>query len=492
MFKQGNASGILTDTERMKALTQSQAVIEFSPDGTVQHANQNFLDTIGYDLDEIVGKHHRMFVTTEEAGSAAYTRFWDDLRAGKFRSAEFRRVGKGGREVWIQASYNPIKNKAGDVIGIMKLASDTTDAKKASLLNAGQIAALNQSQAVIHFAPDGTILQANDNFLAAVGYSMDEIRGRHHSMFVADEDQGPRYEAFWGDLRHGEYQAAEYRRIAKGGREFFINATYNPIFDTDGNVIRIVKFATDETDRVERMRAVQSIDTGLALIEDAISNVAKQAAEAYQSSTETSENVRSVATGSSQLASSFTEVSSRLADAGNISAEAVDKAQEASNQIGSLTQSAEQISSVVKMISDIAAQTNLLALNATIEAARAGEAGKGFAVVASEVKALASQSANATEDITRQILAVQTSTHGAAESIAAIERVIGQVNEVSVAISATVEEQATVTQDISGNMSSANTAVSNISGSFETIAKSIEEIQISAKKLKKASSHIAA
>ncbi len=169
MFKQDSASGIMTDTERMKALTQSQAIIEFSPDGTVQYANQNFLDTIGYSLDEIRGKHHRMFVTTEEAGSAAYTRFWDDLRAGNFRSAEFRRVGKGGREVWIQASYNPVRNKHGDVIGIMKLASDTTDAKKASLLNAGQIVALNQSQAVIHFSPDGTILQANDNFLAAVG-----------------------------------------------------------------------------------------------------------------------------------------------------------------------------------------------------------------------------------------------------------------------------------------------------------------------------------
>ena len=245
MFGKSKNNNIVTDTGRMEALDRSQAIIEFHPDGTNRNANQNFLDTVGYSLEEIRGKHHSIFVAPNERNSDAYKAFWAELRAGQFKSAEFRRFGKDGREVWIQASYNPVKNEAGDVIAVMKIASDTTQAKLASAENAGQIDALYRSQAVIHFTPNGRIL-ANENFLETTGYSLDEIQGRHHSMFVAKEEKGPEYDAFWKALQNGEYQAAQYRRIGKNGREFYINATYNPIFDMDGKVFKVVKFATDE------------------------------------------------------------------------------------------------------------------------------------------------------------------------------------------------------------------------------------------------------
>ena len=196
----------INDTTRMSALNHSQAIIEFSPTGIIQYANDNFLQTMGYSLSEIVGQHHSMFVTDADRNSPAYESFWSKLRAGQFQSAEFRRVGKGGKTVWIQASYNPLFDRSGNVAGIMKIASDITENKIISADHAGQIKALNRSQAVIQFSPDGTILDANQNFLDAVGYSLDEIQGRHHSMFVADEDRGPAYENFWQDLRDGKFQ----------------------------------------------------------------------------------------------------------------------------------------------------------------------------------------------------------------------------------------------------------------------------------------------
>ncbi|MFC6199044.1 methyl-accepting chemotaxis protein [Ponticaulis profundi] len=491
MFGKSKNNNTVTDAGRMEALDRSQAIIEFHPDGTIRNANQNFLDTVGYSLEEIRGKHHSIFVAPNERNSDAYKAFWAELRAGQFKSAEFRRFGKDGREVWIQASYNPIKNEAGDVIAVMKIASDTTQAKLASAENAGQIDALYRSQAVIHFTPNGRILDANENFLETTGYSLDEIQGRHHSMFVAKEEKGPEYDAFWKALQNGEYQAAQYRRIGKNGREFYINATYNPIFDMDGKVFKVVKFATDETGRMKRNETMKAIDADIARIQTAITKVVAEAEKSAEASKNTNSSVEQVATGSVQLAASVAEISEQISKAGTISSDAVTRAHVASTNIESLSQAAEQITNIVNLISSIAEQTNLLALNATIEAARAGEAGKGFAVVASEVKQLATQSARATEEITSQIQAILSAVTDSKTAISEIEYVVNEVNKISTSVAGAVEEQSAVTQDISRSMRNASQMVAEVSSGFDRIAKSTDDVRQSTEKMKILSSSIA-
>ena len=234
---------------RLAALDRSQAIIEFSTDGVILDANANFLRAMGYARDEVVGRHHSMFVEPDYARSDEYRAFWEALRRGEFTSAEYRRLAKGGREVWIQASYNPILGADGQPKSVVKYATDITAAKQRAADDAGQIQAIGRSQAVIAFALDGTILEANANFLAAMGYAADEIVGRHHRMFVEPaEAASAGYRQFWDRLRRGEYVAAEFKRLAKGGREVWIQASYNPILGTDGQPFKVVKFATDVTD----------------------------------------------------------------------------------------------------------------------------------------------------------------------------------------------------------------------------------------------------
>ncbi|MDP4026304.1 PAS domain S-box protein [Methylobacterium sp. NEAU 140] len=232
----------------MTAIDRSRARVEFTPDGTVLTANPLFLDLMGYTLAELKGEHHRRFVRADERDGPAYRAFWDALRRGEGQTRTFRRLAKDGREVWIQATYNPVLGRGGRVTRVVKLATDVTEKTVQALDLDGQIAALHRSQAVIAFAPDGTILDANANFLAAVGYTLDEIRGQHHRLFVDRAEQaGEAYQSFWAALGRGEYQSAEFRRFAKGGREIWIQATYNPITDADGRVVKVVKFAVDVT-----------------------------------------------------------------------------------------------------------------------------------------------------------------------------------------------------------------------------------------------------
>ncbi|TXN40129.1 PAS domain-containing protein [Methylobacterium sp. WL30] len=232
----------------MAAIDRSRARIEFAPDGTVLAANVLFLDLTGYALAEVKGQHHTLFVSTGESDGDAYRVFWEGLRRGEAQTCEFKRIAKGGRQVWIQATYNPVLDRAGRVTRIVKFATDITAQVLRNIDHDGQLDALHRSQAVIEFALDGTILTANQSFLDAVGYSLDEIQGRHHGLFVdPSEREGGAYREFWAKLAHGEFAAGEFRRIAKGGREIWIQATYNPICDRDGKPIKVVKFATDIT-----------------------------------------------------------------------------------------------------------------------------------------------------------------------------------------------------------------------------------------------------
>ena len=475
-----------------EAIDRSRARIAFAPDGTVLDANANFLSLMGYTLAELKGQNHRNLVATAERDAPAYRAFWDALRKGEPQTREFKRVAKDGREVWIQATYNPVLDRTGRVTKIVKFASDITAQVHRAIDQEGQLAALNRSQAVIEFALDGTVLTANANFLEAVGYRLDEIRGKHHSLFVdASERTGEAYRGFWAELGRGEFKSGEFRRIAKGGREVWIQATYNPISDRDGVPIKVVKFATDITaqihERHRRAEAQHAIGTDLDAIGHAVENVTRQTAEAAGTVGQVSSDIQSVASGAEELSASVGEISQQVSHAARMAGQAVEQAQRTGTIVAGLSEQAAHIGEVVTLIQGIAAQTNLLALNATIEAARAGAAGKGFAVVAAEVKALAAQTAKATDQIREQIQATQAATREAVDAIGLIQGTIRSLNEVSGAIAAAVEEQSAVTREMSGSMHTAADGVTTIAGSMEDIALASEQVDQATRKVRLAS-----
>lgn len=481
---------------QMEALHRSQAIIEFKIDGTILTANKNFLDAIGYTLPEIQGKHHSLFVDPGQRDSAAYRAFWAALARGEAQIAEFKRIAKGGRPIWMLATYNPILGRDGRPTKVIKFATDITAQVVRTADHEGQIQALHRSQAIIEFAVDGIILTANSNFLDTMGYSLDEIRGRHHSMFVDPVFRtSAAYEEFWGVLGRGEYVADEFKRIAKGGRAVFIQGSYNPIFDRDGQLLKVAKFCIDVTAQVlrrnRRAEAQVVIATDLNAIAGAASSASLQASQAAQASTQVSSDIQTVASGAEELAASVSEISLQVTHASEISGQAVREAEQTSSIIAGLSGAATRIGEVVALIQGIAAQTNLLALNATIEAARAGEAGRGFAVVATEVKALAAQTSKATEQIGTQILATQEATQEAVGAIDSIQRTITTLNEVASAISAAVEEQSAVTREMSASMQTASTSVGLITSSLSEIACATEEVDVATQKVREAARAVA-
>ncbi|RYY16289.1 MAG: PAS domain-containing methyl-accepting chemotaxis protein [Alphaproteobacteria bacterium] len=474
------------------SIDRSHARIAFAPDGTVLEANANFLDLVGYTLGELKGQNHRNLVTPTERDAPAYRSFWDALHRGEAQTHEFKRVAKDGRVIWIQATYSPVLDRAGRITKIVKLASDITAQVQRAIDQEGQLAALNRSQAVIEFALDGTVLTANANFLEAVGYRLDEIRGQHHSLFVdASERTEEAYRSFWAELARGEFKSGEFRRIAKSGREVWIQATYNPISDRDGVPIKVVKFATDITaqvhERHRRAEAQHAIGTDLDAIGQAVENVTRQTAEAAGTVGQVSNDIQSVASGAEELSASVGEISQQVSHAARMAGQAVEQAQRTGTIVAGLSDQAAQIGDVVTLIQGIAAQTNLLALNATIEAARAGMAGKGFAVVASEVKALAEQTAKATDQIRGQIVATQTAAREAVDAIGSIQGTIRSLDEVSGAIAAAVEEQSAVTREMSGSMQTAAHGATTIAGSMEDIARASEQVDQATRKVRQAS-----
>ena len=424
----------MEEAGKIAAINRAQAVIEFNMDGTIVTANENFLGAMGYSLAEVQGQHHGMFVTPSDRDSNAYREFWASLNRGNFQAGEYKRVGKGGKEVWILATYNPILNESGKPFKVVKFATDVTEQKLKATDSDGQISAIGKSQAVIEFNMDGTIRTANQNFLSALGYSLDEIKGKHHGMFVeSDERNSHAYREFWEVLNRGQYQAGEYKRIGKGGREIWIQASYNPILDLNGKPFKVVKYASDITAQaMARMKA----ERARALIDQ-------------------------VAEGSQAMSTSIQEISESMVKSRQTTAAAVERVEAADVQAQRLSSTTQAMGGIVKLIGDITGQINLLALNATIESARAGEAGRGFAVVASEVKNLANQAKQATDKIASEIESLNSVSGDVVGSLNSIKSAIESVNEYVTSTAAAVEEQSAVTGDMSTNMQRAATELAS-------------------------------
>ncbi len=423
---------LLDNAGRLASIDRTQAIIEFSMDGTIRKANANFLTVLGYSHGEIQGKHHSMFVQDKDRHTPAYKAFWENLNRGEVQAGEIKRISKDGRQLWLRASYNPILDHAGKPTKVVEFAIDVTDELTRIADCENQLVSVGKAQAVIEFNLDGTITKANANFLDTVGYSWEEIKGRHHRMFVSEKDQKTAdYADFWASLNRGETRIAEFKRIGKGGKEIFLQAAYSPINDINGNPVKVVKYATEVTaaayarddlktkvgmilevvnaaakgdltqpitvsgtDPIGQLGeglnrfftdlrgSISSIGDNATALAGASEELSAVSAEMSTNADETSSqanvvsaaseqvsaNVQTVATGVDEMNMAIREIAKNASEAARVSQQAVTVANNTNNTIAKLGESSIEIGKVVKVITSIAEQTNLLALNATIEA----------------------------------------------------------------------------------------------------------------------------
>jgi len=488
---------------QVQAIHRVMGVIEFALDGTIITANALFLDAVGYRLEEIRGQHHRMFVDPTEVASAKYGEFWDALRQGVPSSGEFRRKARNGRDLWLQASYNPILDPAGRPVKVVKYATDITEQKQRAADFAATMSSIDRVMGVIEFNVDGTIRAANRNFLSVMGYTLDEICGRHHSMFVKpDFRDSAAYQMFWKKLASGEFHADQYRRIAKGGNEVCIQASYNPVFDETGKVYKIVKFATDTTQQIRSMTGTMSglIDRA----QDIARTVGSVAREIAVGNADLSGRSESQAASLEEAASSMEELTSTVrqnADHAGSASSLADRArQQAENghtavssaieSMGEITSATRRIADIIGVIDGIAFQTNILALNAAVEAARAGPEGRGFAVVASEVRALAQRCAASASDIRKQILAAQERVNS---GTAQVETAGGTMRDLLADVSSVSEMLANIAA-ASGEQASGldqiNQTVSSLDESTQQNVSLVEQMSQSSRSLSEQSGHL--
>ena len=407
----------------LDAISRSQAVIEFTPDGHVLSANDNFLRALGYTLPEIQGKHHGMFCRSDEENSAAYKLFWKELSNGVFSAGEYERVKKNGESIWISASYNPVIAEDGRVEKIIKIAADITETKQRSIEQDALIDALSRSQAVIEFTPDGAVISANDNFLHVMGYSLDEIQGKNHRMFCDPEySSSADYSKFWSQLKEGCHFAQRFKRKAKDGSDVWIQASYNPVLDKTGQTFKVIKIATDITSEM---------------------------AQESQRQKEASMVGKTVAASATEMVSAIQEISRSVSRTAILANQSMQSAQSSIESTKQLQTCSNEIGSVVNVIQDLADQTNLLALNATIEAARAGEAGRGFSVVASEVKELAVGTSKATLTIKSNVSDIQSRISEFATKTKQIGDSISEVDENTKTVAAAIEQQSVTMGNLS-------------------------------------------